>query len=308
MKKLQSYLRYSLAKHKDINRVSFGDNLWQKAIAPSITHASGVWFNTSRKAQSDLTSFQYGIAKAILKVNSMPSIVATCGELGWLPILESLNISRISYYSRLLSMSEDRLTKQIFNELMITPAIPSFNYVDNIKDMLIDKGVDYMYNNQDTLCIHTYKKLVWSKYNYDFTTTVRNMSSLKYFAVLKEGTAMSSYLHSQSIPFKGIQLKFKLRTGIAGLGEDLMRQHRGEGLCQKCGAFESLKHFIFQCTAYNSPRKIMMDTILVTDRDIFNLFISDYNFAIQCVLGDHGGLFNDCFIRFLISAWKLRND
>ena len=43
MKKLESHLRFTLAKHKDISRVNHRDNLWNKAILPSLSHACGVW-------------------------------------------------------------------------------------------------------------------------------------------------------------------------------------------------------------------------------------------------------------------------
>ena len=48
------------------------------------------------------------------------------------------------------------------------------------------------------------------------------MSSLKYFKVEEETTFMSTYLTAKKVPFKGTQLKFKVRTGVTGLGEDLM--------------------------------------------------------------------------------------
>jgi hypothetical protein len=48
-KKLESYIRYTLARHMDIKRITFGDTLWQKAILPSLSHAAGVWFNDTKK-------------------------------------------------------------------------------------------------------------------------------------------------------------------------------------------------------------------------------------------------------------------
>ena len=310
MKKLENYVRYTLAKHKDINRVNFGDNLWRKAILPSINHASGIWFSSSRKSQEELSSHQYSIAKAILKIHSMPSRVATCGELGWLPITDHMNISRISYYSRLLHLKEDRLAKIVFNELLKSSSVTlPFNYAENIKQILQDNGMDFMYDDKDSLSALKFKNITWMNYTNSFSQQLMDKSSLKYYRMVKENTFISNYLNTKYVPFNGIRLKFKLRTGVAGLGEDMVRQHRGDGLCKHCGEFESMKHFIFQCNKYNVPRKQMQESLaLKLDDNVFSAFISNLDFALYCVLGDHGDAFNECFITFVLKAWHLRSE
>ena len=67
-KSKKAYLRYTLAKHMSINRVHFGGTLWQKAILPSISHASGVWFESTGKSRKNISSVQHKIAKAILNL------------------------------------------------------------------------------------------------------------------------------------------------------------------------------------------------------------------------------------------------
>ena len=95
------------------------------------------------------------------------------------------------------------------------------------------------------------------------------------------------YLCSQA-SFKYLQLKFKLRTGVSGLGEDLYRQQRDPGLCKACGRFETLKHFLFQCGCYASPRLKMFNAIKDTyGDDGFSMFIQNQDFALQYLWGDH---------------------
>ena len=108
--------------------------------------------------------------------------------------------------------------------------------------------------------------------------------------------------------FKNVQLKFKLRCGIGGLGEDLYRQNRGDGMCSHCNVFESLKHFILYCPLYATERQKLYHGINnVYGSDMFNLFLQNDDFAILMLLGDHDDNFNELFLDYLGPAWTLRN-
>lgn len=96
-----------------INRFDIGNTLYNKVILPSLAHASGVWFPSSKKAFSTLNSIQYSMAKAILSIRCMPSMTAVIGEMGWLPINDYMDTLRISYYTHLQHMEPSRLTKKI---------------------------------------------------------------------------------------------------------------------------------------------------------------------------------------------------
>ena len=108
-----------------------------------------------------------------------------------------------------------------------------------------------------------------------------------------------SYKHN----FKAVQLKFKLRSGILGLGCDLHREKRDDGFCKYCGAFESVCHFIFHCPAYMAERVRLYKGISIGIHDeIFNIFISD--FALCALLGDSIDVFNT-YLLFLEDALVL---
>ena len=123
---------------------------------------------------------------------------------------------------------------------------------------------------------------------------------------MKENYEVPPYLHS-GFSYKWLKVKLKMRLGVSGLGEDLHRQHRGNGLCPMCGQFETLKHFVFECHAYNDERDLMMKDILSDSNvQMFNSFIQDLDFAILCVLGDHDDNFNKYFINYLSAVWPKR--
>ena len=204
-------------------------------------------------------------------------------------------------------MSETRLTKVVYNELATlhrNGKKTAFKYVDNINSLLIDKGLDFMVDNKALVSAKHVKKAITHQYAMEFNNTLYEKTSLLHYRVVKENTFQPSYLKCQNVGFKAIQLKFKLRGGVSGIGEDLYRQHRGTGMCSFCGEFESLKHVLLQCHAYQYERQKMISNIKDNcDEATFSLFLEDmYN-----VLGDHDNLFNKPFLMYLLEMWKIRN-
>ena len=130
-------------------------------------------------------------------------------------------------------------------------------------------------------------------------------TSLRYFRLVKEGTGSSSYLFSRS-SFKNIQLKFKFRCGVIGLGENLHRKIRESGLCKMCGCYETLKHFLFYCPAYTDIRLILYDQLRFSCTDIFNLFLNDLDFATCILLGGHDDILNSYALSYISGAWSRR--
>ena len=309
-KNLESYTRFTLAKHMDVNRVHFGNTIWQSAVQPSLLHASGVWFNKSKQSTNKLKSLQYKMAKAVLKIKCNPATSSTLGDLGWLPISDQMNINRIAYFNHIQQMSCHRLPKIVYQELQKlydTNVKTPFNYLGFIKSIFEEKGLDFMFNEPERCCVRTYKRLTYSCYGYSFYRDIDSHSSLKYYKHIKQNTFCSEYLMSK-FPFKNTQIKFKIRNGVSGLGEDLHRQQRDNGLCKHCGSFESLKHYLFHCDAYNSARKTMYQSIKQTSTEDFNVFIRDPDYAICKLLGDHDDHFNQYMMDYINVTWNIRKN
>jgi len=310
-KKLQAYLRYTLSSHMDINRVTFGNTLWHKALLPSLSHACGIWFNDTLTTRKNIMSFQYKCAKAVLKLKCMPARSAILADLGWLPIIDHLDTLRACYFEHLHKMEDSRLTKIVFNELSQIPTnnqVP-FKYFKNIKNIFQDRGMDHMFLNKDMINIDVFKQAVNASYFQSFTKDIEERTSLLTYKYVKYDTFCSEYLTCDNGSFKAKQLKFKLRTGVLGLGADLVRQHRGQGDCKMCGEYESATHFIFKCPAYNNLRECMMKTILqCTNTQMFNYFIQDTVFALCTVLGCHDDVFNSSFLKYIDKAWAIRSN
>jgi hypothetical protein len=249
----------------------------------------------------------------------MPSQIAAIGELGWTPIIDDLDNLRVSYFNHLKNMDNHRLTKQIFNEMFTLHSnnVPTcFQYFDNIKLIFAQRGVDHLFNtdididNGNGNVIKTFKHFNFMNRIVNTRQELDNYSSLKYYRFLKQDTHCSEYLYSDH-NFKSVQLKFKLRTGVLGIGEDYVRQKRGPGQCKGCGEFESLKHFILYCPAYMylEERQIMLFNIRKETDDVnFSSFIQHDDGMICYLLGDHDDVFNKMFLTYLHKIWLIRKE
>ena len=314
VKKLESYLRYTLANHMNIERVKFGNTLWHKALLPSIAHAAGVWFNDTESARKNLNSFQYKCAKAVMQLKCMPARAAILSELGWTPIIDHLDILRTAYYKHLLNMDESRLSKVVFNEMSKmhnkhTNQKTAFDYHKNLQIIFQERGMDHMFTVDGDIDITKFKVAVNESYTSTLLKDIENSSSLLLLKTLKDNVQCSGYLETSNGTFKAKQLKFKLRTGVLGLGADLVRQHRGQGTCTACGQFENAKHFILQCPSYNDLRRDMFNSIKQeTETQMFDCFIREMDFALSAVLGSHDDCFNKHFMTYIQHAWKKRSE
>ena len=129
---------------------------------------------------------------------------------------------------------------------------------------------------------------------------------VKYIRNIKENTFTPSYIYAKT-HFKWIQLKFRIRVGVSGIGEEINRQHRGAGRCIHCDTFETVKHFVLNCSAYDTERQTMFRNIKDNINDtIFSNFICNQDLALDMLLGDHDDIFNNQFLQFLSNAWKRR--
>ena len=74
--------------------------------------------------------------------------------------------------------------------------------------------------------------------------------------------------------------------------------------CKYCGQFETLKHLIFQCRAYNEERTTLLHKLCAQcDANDFNSILQDHDFALLMFLGDHDNIFNELFLYCIGSVW-----
>lgn len=322
--RLRGYLSSILSSHLNVNRVSFGNTIWKSIIWPSISHGAAVWVCNTKESEASLKSLQYAMAKAILQVNSSPSMAATIGELGWLPCNVYLEHIRVKYFHRMkFDLPDTRLCKQIFDSLFepnsgnTTDAWP---YVDEMRKTFNNVCMDRVFRSTNPNWLRRFAKLSIEGYKLHFFQEIDEKRSLNWYRMFKRSTFGEKYLFSVD-NFAGVRLKFLARTGCLGLGEDLKRWNISDGKCVLCNsAEEDLPHFLFLCPALNQIRSEMY---VCLERECKTLYFdhvwqrfsaSSLNNKICWLLGEHlyefGREIGDAFDRiskdFLVKAWHFR--
>ena len=182
-----------------------------------------------------------------------------------------------------------------------------FKYFSNVKTILTDMGMDHLFHRNTKVDMNVYKDLSNDLLKTQYYNDINNYSSLSLYRSVTCNMNASDYLDSYC-NFRGLQLKFKLRTGTLGLGSDLQRQHRGDGFCKCCNLYESAKHFIFVCPSYHTERRILYDNIIRSaGADVFSSIISNWDIGLNLLLGDHDDVYNNYFCSFIQKAWMIRS-
>ena len=119
-------------------------------------------------------------------------MVATFGELGWLPLNLVLDRIRIKYFHRMrFCLPETRLCKQIFNDLFSGYSENGSNvwpYISEMRKILNNTGMDRAFSSLDPNWIYSYLKLSLASYKMDFYQEIDEMKSLKWYRLIKGST------------------------------------------------------------------------------------------------------------------------
>jgi hypothetical protein len=323
--KLCGHIGSVLSSHGNINRISFGDTLWRHVAMPALAHGAGVWFPSSDQSTIKLKSYQYNIGTTILQLQGKPATEALLADLGWLPLTVCLDLNRVKYFNYLkTNLSERRyLLKGIFDDLgdlYLRGKDDHFPYHRNIHNIFKSVGLDWVYDSTDGNYVQTFKKLQVQNYMNDFRTIIESRSSLKYFQHMKLNTYKAQYMHD-ICDFRGVQLKFKLRTGILGINENRKRWNLSDGICPVCkNNEENVYHFVFNCPAYTTFHIAMLKHIeeeLLShgmDEVFMSFMAASQPSKLNWLMGDHAYLISD-FVgktfdlasrKYLKDAWNLR--
>ena len=143
-----NFMSRILAEHSNLNRVEFGDALWNSVLRPSISHCCGAWLTSSKENEDLLSSIQFRATKIIMKTKVNMSKAALLIELGWEPINDFLNRQRASYFSYMNNLPNKRLCKIVFDEMHALSA-HAWDYLPALQTVFESVGLDYLYHVND---------------------------------------------------------------------------------------------------------------------------------------------------------------
>jgi len=114
--------------------------------------------------------------------------------------------------------------------------------------------------------VQEWKERVHSINSRDWLEEVEGKSSLSWYRMVKEGAGLEQYTRS-SVGHEELRLRFRLRTGSAGLLEDKKRcKMCTDDRCVLCdsGEVEDVKHFLVRCEEFSWERWRLLERIGIT--------------------------------------------
>jgi hypothetical protein len=320
-----AYIKSIIDNQDDFNRVYYGDLLWKSIGLSSINYACAIWFCNSKTAIGKLENLQYHMARIILKAPRNVAKEALYGDLGWQSIDSTQDNIRVQYFYRLKNMDKDRLPKLLFNAIVYAENKLKWGWLNNIKSSL-DKCNMLGFYNKETDSINWSNSFKHVNKRVDQTSWMNRAlgkSSLTNYVRHKDQPSLEPYLLDKT-NFKGSNLKFKARSNSLGLeGRKAAWSEANMGLCKICNLNESetVDHFMFICTKLADVRskyfKELEEELCNTGWEIiwYIFMTGDINIRRHLLLDnifednyELGTILDKCCKRFLVEAWKTRNN
>jgi len=324
--KIIAYIRSIIDGQDDFNRVFYGDVLWKSLGMPVINYACSVWIPNSFCDINRIENLQVRMAKSILKAPRNMTKEAMYADLGWSPLTSTQDKFRIDFFDRLLTMSNERWPKLLFNAMYLVHREHNtqWKWLGHIKGCLERCGFDHMFSNdpeRNRGWVHVYEKISKHLDLSDWFEKARNKSSLNMFLSLKDNLNQEIYL-LDSTNFYGASLKLRARTNTLQL-ERYIRSwsSANDGLCKLCNRREdeTIDHFMFQCMALQAIRvqefHQLERNLNVNHLEVFweTFMAHDNNVKLYMMLGDLykfgatlGEIFDKSCKSFLKALWDER--
>ena len=136
---------------RDLGFKSF-DKLFHSCVSPIMDYCSSVW---GVKRHQSLENVQHRAMRYFLGVHRFTPILAMVGDTGWLPSIYRRWRSMIRLWNRLILMNNERLTKKVFNAILVLHN-SSKNWSSEIKQVMDDIGLGDQFESKVSF---TYQKL-----------------------------------------------------------------------------------------------------------------------------------------------------
>ena len=325
-KKVIAYIRSIIDDQDDFNRVYYGDILWKSLGMPVINYACSSWVPSSNVDINRLENLQVLMARSILKAPRNMTKESMYAELGWSSLTSTQDKFRINFFDRLLSMSNKRWPKLLFNTTyhVFKERNTQWKWFSYIQNCLSNCGLDHLFSNdpqRNPGWTYIYKDIRKYLDYLDWLDKAQSKTSLNMYLTLKDNLNQEHYL-LDSTDFYGVSLKLRARTNTLQL-ERYIRSwsSTNDGLCKLCdrNEDETIYHFLFQCMALQSVRaqeyNVLERTLILHDLEIFwETFIAhDFNVKLFMMLGDLfvfdatlGNIFDESCKRLLRNLWDER--
>lgn len=240
-------------------RIAF--RLFDALVLPILEYCNELIFDNNENKQ--IESVHLKCIKIILGVSKASSHLALYGETGRFPLFIRQQIKVFKYWSRLVAMSNNTLTKKAYNMLLDLHNLGFKSWVSHVHDMLHSYNFHYAWaqqhcNKSDFL---EFKRVVQDKYIFDWSKAISDVKAnakLRTYCKFKVVFECENYLLCID-DFKLRQCLTKFRISNHDLNIEKGRYLKldiNKRICNKCnlGLVEDEIHFLTVCEYYKDIR------------------------------------------------------
>ena len=147
-------VRSKFKQYKDIGYKTF-TTMYNAGVTPITHYNASVWRFDSKNKNAELV--QNKAIRYVLGVHNSTPIPALVGEMGWLPSKYSKYICMLQLWNHLVVMSNDRLTKHVFN-IDYNQTENHNNWCCEIREILSSIGEQELYDRREVCNIEICKE------------------------------------------------------------------------------------------------------------------------------------------------------
>ena len=223
--------------------------------------------------------------------------------MGWLSNSTKQNICIIRLWNRIVSMSDERLPKLLFNYMYEKDKSKWLKY---IKNLLFKTGHEQAFHTRVRVNIHDIKTNLHDQYKTEWESNIYDKPKLRTYVKFKYEYGVEPYV--SDLLSKGQRsILAQFRCGILPLKIETGRYVGIEIAKRKCelcdfGELEDELHFLVQCPHYDDYRECLFNKAKMFYTDFDNI-PDDVKMVI---LMSDSDLYRDT-ATYLICAYKKRN-
>jgi hypothetical protein len=201
--------------------------------------------------------------KIILSLNKSTSSCMVYGELGRYPLKYSINTRMISYWGRLLTGKENKLSVVLYKTMLKQSSnnVESYQWLDKVKSILNECGLSYVWENQTFSSLswlkHSVQQISQDQYKQNWHSDVTEGRKCLNYRIFKTKFILEPYLLSLPENLRRKMSKFRCRNVKIpielGAHRNIPREDRKCTLCELDELGDEY-HYVFMCPFFTKER------------------------------------------------------
>ena len=238
-----------------------------------LLRSSHIDYSISNFAEKELSieKVQNDFCKKSLNMSKYASNTAIHGELGRFPLSNTARSAIIRYWLRLNAGTKNILLNEAYN-MCKRDNMPWFQ---GVQYLLCENGFGNVWLNPSSVdkdCFHKYfKQRLNDQYVQNWRSKVMHSSRFKILQLVHNDFKMSNYIEKIRNPATR-EIYTRLRIDMNLLSTSKIHGNQNDAICPLCNdGTETVGHFLFTCSKFNSLRKEKCDRIANYDPQFNNL-------------------------------------